>query len=139
MLRGGVSNVWGVGQLESELTISPAMAVIDDEMIGYVKRLKQGVMVNDKSLALEVTREVGVAGSYLDHEHTLLNYRDELYMPGIGYRGSREDWVAAGGKTMAERAEEVAGKLMAEEVDSGLDEEQLAELDRLAGEFVEGL
>ena len=33
-----VSAVWGVGSAESEKTISPVQAVIDNEIIGMVKR-----------------------------------------------------------------------------------------------------
>ena len=47
-LQNGVNVIWGAGQLESELTISPAQAVIDNEIIGYVKRLLKGVEVTDE-------------------------------------------------------------------------------------------
>jgi tRNA(Ile)-lysidine synthase len=37
-VREGVSLVWGLGQLESEMTLSLAQLVIDDEMVAYVRR-----------------------------------------------------------------------------------------------------
>jgi trimethylamine--corrinoid protein Co-methyltransferase len=41
-LQSGVGLVWGVGQLESEMTLSPAQAVIDNEILGYVRRYLRG-------------------------------------------------------------------------------------------------
>src|SRR5512136_2444780 len=61
-MAGGVTNIWGVGQLESELTISTAQAVIDNEMISVARRFEQGVRFNDASLAVDVIRAVGNAG-----------------------------------------------------------------------------
>ncbi len=80
-MAAGVSNIWGVGQLESELTISTAQAVIDNEMIAYAKRFRRGVAVTPETLAIDITREVGPAGSFLDHEHTAENFRTELFAP----------------------------------------------------------
>ncbi len=57
-LQNGVSNIWAVGQLESEITFSPAQAVIDEEIIGYVKRYLRGVEVDEDALAVDLIREV---------------------------------------------------------------------------------
>ena len=59
-LQSGVSSIWSVGQLESELTFSPAQAVIDNEMIGYARRYLRGIDTSDESLALSAIREVGI-------------------------------------------------------------------------------
>ncbi|HUU42202.1 MAG TPA: trimethylamine methyltransferase family protein, partial [Planctomycetota bacterium] len=98
----GVSLVWGAGQLESEMTFSPAQAVIDDEMVAYVRRLERGVAVTDDTLALDLVREVGIGGSFLDAEHTLAHFRDALWEPGVLWRERRAKWS---GLTLAERAE----------------------------------
>ncbi len=136
-LQSGVSCIWSVGQLESELTFSPAQAVIDNEMIGYARRYLRGMDASDESLALSTIREVGIAGSFLDHEHTFAHYRDEFFYPEILYRGRRGDWLKAGSQRLDQRAEERARKLMAEPVDNGLSPEQERELERLAASFVE--
>jgi trimethylamine--corrinoid protein Co-methyltransferase len=135
-MSSGVSLIWGLGQLESEMTISPAQAVIDNEMISYVRRYLRGVPVDEETLALDVLREVGIGGSFLEHEHTLRHFRSELYMPSLLLRDRWAKWQSAGGKTLAERAEEVALGLMAGPADSGLTEEQAAELDRITSQFL---
>ena len=135
-MAGGVSLIWGVGQLESEMTISPAQAVIDDEMISYVRRFMRGAEVNDESLALDVCRSVGIAGSFLEHDHTLRHYRSELYMPELLWRRRREPWAEEGGRDLTERAGDVASELAAAPADTGLTDEQADELDRITARFV---
>jgi len=135
-LQSGVSNIWSVGQLESELTFSPAQAVIDDEIIAYVKRYLQGVAVNDETLAVELIKEVGISGSFLDHSHTATHFRTELFMPRLLCRQPRELWEGKGSKDLAERAEDRAQSLMQNSVDNGLSDDQVKELDALANRFV---
>ena len=134
-IASGVSNLWGLGQLESELTLSPAMAVIDDEMVGYVRRYRRGITVDDNTLAVDVTRTVGIGGSYLDQMHTAENFMTEFFRPGISCRVNRDDWKSRGGKRLDEAAEERARELMEKEVDCGLSPEQIKELKNMAKQF----
>ncbi len=135
-MASGVSLIWGVGQLESEMTFAPAQAVIDNEMISYVTRYLRGLDVSEESLALEVCRSVGIAGSFLEQEHTLRNFRSEFFMPSVLWRDRREKWEAAGARRLGERAEEIASELAAKPVDNGLSEDQSAELDRITSRFL---
>lgn len=136
-LQSGVSNIWSVGQLESELTFSPGQAVIDNEMIAYARRYLRGFEVNQETLALDVTRQVGISGSFLESMHTAANIRSELFMPDLLCRHTREKWEERGSKTLSQIAEEKAVELMQNTVDNGLSAEQLEELDALAARFVE--
>jgi trimethylamine--corrinoid protein Co-methyltransferase len=135
-VQSGVSAVWGVGQLESEISISLAQAVIDNEMISYVKRYVRGLAADDEALALDVTREVGIAGSFLDHMHTALNFRSELYLPKTLFRERRVDWEKAGAKTYTQRAEEIARDLSSAPVEGALSEDQAKALRKLTDDFV---
>lgn len=131
----GVTCIWGVGQLESEMTISPAQAVIDNEMISFARRFNRGYEVNDASLAVDVTRQVGVAGSFLDHDHTLEHFREEFFQPEVLWRRRRQDWAESGGKRLDERAEDVATKLMSRPAETGMSQEQAKTLNELAEGF----
>jgi trimethylamine--corrinoid protein Co-methyltransferase len=135
-LQSGVSNIWSVGQLESELTFSPAQAVIDDEIIAYVKRYLQGVSVNDEALAVELIKQVGISGSFLEQPHTAEHFRTELFMPKLLFRQPREEWESQGSKDLASRAEERAQALMQNTVDPKLTDDQIKELDTLANRFL---
>ena len=133
------SLIWSVGQLESEMTVSPAQAVLDDEMITYAKRYMRSMEVNDESLAVDVIREVGISGSFLEHDHTLDHYRSEFFEPKVLFRKRRMDWEEAGSPSAAETAERMADKLADEPAVHGLTEEQIKELDTLTDNFVKGV
>lgn len=136
-MRNGVSLIWGVGQLESEMTVCPAQAVIDDDIVGYVKRYLRGVEVNDDALAVDVTRQVGIGGSFLSEEHTLKNFRKEFFEPSLLFRGTREAWKAAGSKPLHEAAEQKADQLIAADRVPLLNEEKKEALLRLEDDFLE--
>jgi len=138
-MQSGVSLVWGAGQLESELTISPAQMVIDNEIISYANRYIRGVEVNEDTLAVDVTRDVGIAGSYLSDDHTLKYFRSEFFQPSILYRKTREDWNKTGGNSLADVAEEKAEKLMKQEVSNGLTPDQKKELRRIENLFLNNI
>jgi trimethylamine--corrinoid protein Co-methyltransferase len=88
-VQEGVSLVWGLGQLESEMTLSLAQLVIDDEMVAYVRRHRRGVAVDDATLALDAVREAGIAGSFLESAHTREHHRRELFSPRVLNRRPR--------------------------------------------------
>ncbi len=135
----GVSCIWGVGQLESEMTISPAQAVIDNEMISFARRFRRGYDAADASLALDITRQVGIAGSFLDHDHTLAHFREEFFQPDVLWRRRRRDWTDAGCKRLDQRAEEVASELIARPVEAGMTEDQAKALNEMAEGFIRPL
>ncbi len=136
-LQSGVSAVWGAGQLESEISVSPAQAVIDNEMISYARRYCRGFEVDADSLAVELSREVGIAGSFLDQEHTAVNFRSELYFPGILCRTRRSAWEESGAKSLDQLAEEKAAQLASSEPHTGLDCDQVGQLRCLSSDFAE--
>ena len=86
----GVSLIWGMGQLESELSMSLGQLVMDNEMIRYARRYQGGVVVDETTLQYDLIREVGIAGSYLETDHTLLNFRQQLFEPHLLNRKVRE-------------------------------------------------
>ncbi|MEW6752328.1 MAG: trimethylamine methyltransferase family protein [Candidatus Latescibacterota bacterium] len=136
--ESGVSAVWGVGQLESELTFAPAQAVIDDEMIAYVRRHARGFGTGPDQLAVEVTRRVGPAGSFLADEHTLAHFREEAFLPRLLFRGRRAVADGGGLRDLGQRAEDVADELAGRPTGSHLSEAQSRELERLAERLVAG-
>jgi trimethylamine--corrinoid protein Co-methyltransferase len=135
-LASGVSCIWGVGQLESEMTISPVQAVIDEEMIAYARRYRRGVSADEESLALDVTRSVGISGSFLDHDHTLRNFRRELHFPDLLLRDRRSAWARQGSRPLEQVAQEKADRLMADPTPGGkLTDDQCREMDRIVKRF----
>jgi trimethylamine:corrinoid methyltransferase-like protein len=78
-----------MGQLESEKTSSLEQLVIDNEIISYVSRFREGFEVGEKALATELIKEVGITGSYLETEQTLREFKAHLWEPRILNRSVR--------------------------------------------------
>jgi len=129
----GVSLIWGMGQLESEKTISLTQLVIDNEMIEYVKRYQQGFEVNSDTLQFELIKEVGIGGSFLETDHTLQNYRDHLWMPSILNRQARE--TCKGRLEDVARAE--AERILGEDKGIKISQQESAELRRVERHYVD--
>jgi len=119
-VQEGVSLVWGLGQLESEMTLSLAQLVIDDEMVAYVQRHRRGFTVDDASVAFDLVRDVGIAGSYLETDHTFAHHRREIFSPRLLNRRPRSACAGPLHEVAAERARE----LLAADAEPALDEEQ---------------
>ena len=127
----GVNLIWGMGQLESQMSISAEQLAIDDEIVGQVERLREGVAVDADHLAEEVLEEVGLGGNFLSHPHTMTWFRSELSEVNLGNRGRREAWDERGSKDMTQVARERVEALLDLEWEPKLDEGKTAELERI--------
>jgi trimethylamine--corrinoid protein Co-methyltransferase len=99
----GPDIVHDLGYLESGLSGSLAQLAICDEIVGWLRHLREPLDVSDEALALDLIDEVGAEGQFLATSHTAKHFR-ELYYPTLFERATREAWTAAGGTTLAERA-----------------------------------
>ena len=99
----GANLIHDVGYLESGLTASLDMLVLSDEIVGMVKRILRGIAVTPEALAVDVIAQVGPGGHYLDTEHTLRHFRDEIWQPELLERENLASWEAAGGRTLKDR------------------------------------
>ena len=65
------------------MTFSPQQLVIDNEVFRYMRRALKPIEVNEETLAVKTIREVGVGGNYLESDHTLRHFRDELFFSDL--------------------------------------------------------
>lgn len=83
---------------------SLAWLMADNEVMAYVKRIARGFGIDREAFATEVVQAVGPAGSFLAEDHTVENFRRELWMPGPAWtRQGYSAWEAAGRSSMGER------------------------------------
>ncbi|MGD8465724.1 MAG: trimethylamine methyltransferase family protein [Anaerolineae bacterium] len=110
------------GILSSYLAFSYEKLVLDDEMCGMVRWLKQGIVVEPDTLAYDVIANVGPGGNYLMEMHTVKRCRKEFWTPAVCDRGGLEAWMQGGRQDAVARARKRWQKLVAEHEDPALDE-----------------
>ncbi|MHB0936965.1 MAG: trimethylamine methyltransferase family protein [Armatimonadota bacterium] len=130
-MREQVGVIWGMGQLESEMTMSPAQLVIDNEMIDYIRHYECGYRVDDETMQFELIREIGIAGSYLEAEDTLLHFREHLFQPAVLNRKSRESCP----QPLAETARQQAAEMVAADAEEKIPAAVAAELRRIEATY----
>jgi len=101
-LQSGSNLVHDVGFLESGLTSSLDQVVFSDEMVSKCARIFEGIDVDEESLAVDVTHDVGPGGSFLFHKHTRRHLSDN-WRPGLEDRTTHGSWLAAGAPAMRDR------------------------------------
>jgi trimethylamine--corrinoid protein Co-methyltransferase len=107
-----VTLVWGVGSLESELSISPEKLVLDDEYARAAMAAVRPIEVSDETLAEDIMVAVGRGEGFLGHEHTFRHFRTALWQPALAKRGRRESWVERGGRTLEDAAREKVREIL---------------------------
>lgn len=97
----------------SILGASPLQAIMDDQLVAYMKRIRQGIRVDEESLAFEAIQRVGIGGQFITDDHTLDNWRDEFWMPNALFdRSQPEKWCSEGSPTMLERAKVLHSEIL---------------------------
>ncbi|MBN2455524.1 MAG: trimethylamine methyltransferase family protein [Sedimentisphaerales bacterium] len=109
----GQNLIHDIGFLESALITSYEMYVLADEAIGMAKHIAKGVTVNRETLAVDVIDDIGQAGNFLMHEHTLNFFRKELYFPKILDRTNYTGWEKQGSKTLDVKLKEKVDEILA--------------------------
>ena len=121
----GTNLIHDVGYLDSGLTGSLESIVLGAEQIRWVKRFLSGFKVSDDTLALDVTAQVGPAGDFLGHDHTIEYLRRTMWVPYVTDHVGYDSWAAAGAKDYAARAREHARQLIEshrpQAIDSSID------------------
>ncbi len=112
-LAGGNYIHDAAGMLETCLLSSHEQYVIDNEMLGMVARVLDGIRITPETLAFDAIREVGPRGNFMGLRHTLDHIRSEHYLPRLFDRATRETWEANGGKDIREVAREKAKEILA--------------------------
>ena len=99
----GANLIYGLGMLESGVTIDYAQLVMDAEFARMVKYSVPGIPVSDATLSVDVIAEVGPFSDFLAHQDTFNGMRTQSSSRLIDRR-VREEWAADGATTLYERA-----------------------------------
>lgn len=131
----GINMVSGPGMLDFESCQSIEKLLIDNEIVGMVKRFIRGIEDHGSPFAADILPDYEEKQEFLSHPTTLKFFRKEFFFPNmIIDRMTRELWKTSGSKSARGRAKELANKLLKKPSSKPIDESLASELDKLAEE-----
>ena len=127
----GANLIHDCGYLGQGFVASPEMIIFADETIGMVKRYMRGFEIDSEHLALDVIKQVGPGGNFLQERHTLDFFLKEHWQPGIFNRKNLPNWIKGGQKKTDDKLIEKARDILATHRPEPLASEVKNELDRI--------
>ena len=118
----GANLIHDVGFLDSHLTSSYDLVVLSNEIISMAKRMMQGILIDEETLALDAIDKVGPGGHFFTEDHTLRHFRENWY-PELMDRSDHDSWAAKGKKRLAQVVNERAKEILATYEPEPLDED----------------
>ena len=108
--QAGVNYITCAGTYESTLVEALELLVIDDELAGIVRRMQEGIIVNDDTIAIDVIKKIATSTkkgvNFLGERHTAKYMKKELYIPRLINRDRRTTWRKKGSKDIVALASE---------------------------------
>lgn len=92
------------GWLEGGLVMDYEKLVLDNDRLGMMHVLLNGLALDDNAFALDGFREVGPGNHFLGSAHTLANYETAYYEATFGDSASWEQWTEEGELDARQRA-----------------------------------
>ncbi|UCD81244.1 MAG: trimethylamine methyltransferase family protein [Desulfobacterales bacterium] len=126
----GTNLVHDVGYLEFGLTYSFDLLVLCNEIIGQVRRMMEGIRVDEEHLAVDSIKRVGPGGHFLGDEHTMRHFR-ENWQPDLTDRKTFDTWKSKGATSMEQRAKEKIKHILENHKPQPLPAEVDAEIDNI--------
>jgi trimethylamine--corrinoid protein Co-methyltransferase len=135
--QAGMTMSQSLGTLAWGMYGSQEMVVICDQIVDVIRRVMDRIAIDDATLAVEVIREVGPGGNFLNHDHTVQHFRQELFFPRLFARQTSDTWVKAGSQRIDQvahqRVQSILDKAGPVDLSPGAD----AELERALRKAVE--
>lgn len=132
-----VNMVWGMGNIETSKTISPEAAVIDNEIAGGCMRFARGIAVEDEHIAFDVIKKTVFNGTFLDTDHTLEHFREEIRHSTLPNRRNRALWEQKGSKSIEEKAADIVDGIINSRCETYLTGVQMEKLRKIEEKWVE--
>jgi len=112
-LTGGHVQMYQGGS-STELMYSPEMAVMEDDVAGWIGGVLEGPIFNEETLAIDLINEVGpIPGHYMGTAHTRKWWNKEDYFPQVADIEAYASWAATGKKDMLDNAKDKVAEILA--------------------------
>ena len=127
----GANLIYGAGMLEAGMTFSFGQLVIDDEIAAMVKRIVNGVSLDDELIGVDLIKKVGIGNNFLTQRHTLNHLESEQVQATIIDRRMRGAWEKRGSKSLIQSANQKAAELLKTHEPQPLPQDLIKELKRI--------
>lgn len=129
----GADELSGIGEMEAGVSSSFAQMVIDNENAASILRLRRGFAVDEDALAVDVVAAaIQAGGNFMGQKHTVRYLKaGEVLMTRLAERGSWGSWQNSGRRSLYERAQAEAERILREHQVALLVEYQETELDKI--------
>ncbi len=130
--NAGINFITCASTYEATLAGALELTVIDNELIGMVKRAIEGIKVTDDTIGLDVIEKVATnldkGATFLGESHTRNYLKKELYIPELSDRNRRSSWQKSGSKDLIVKAKEKVDRLLKDFTEYKIEEDIEKEL-----------
>ncbi len=130
LLAGTNFVLHAAGWLEGGLVSSYEKFMIDQDQLGMMQKMAEGVDLSAEGQALDAIREVGPGSHYLGCTHTQAHFQTAFYRSQLADNNSFEQWEIEGQKRIEDRANALCRSWLdsyqAPALDASIDEALLA-------------
>jgi len=116
------------GMIDSGNSISYEQYVIDNEIIGMIRRILAGIKVNQDTMGFDVIEKVGPGGDFITEDHTVDHMMDEFFYPNLSVRCNFDIWEERGRPDMLSRAHDLVQTILEERQEGLLDLDLISEI-----------
>ncbi len=122
----------GVGLLDTCQCLYLEQLILDEEIFGFMKRIKTGIRGGTENILSDLIGEVGAGGHYLSQKSTKTLLRQgEHYVPKLISRDSFEMWEKSPKRDLRGFAREKIKKILSEPSHKYLDDAVMTELNKV--------
>jgi trimethylamine---corrinoid protein Co-methyltransferase len=130
LVMNGVDLIQGPGALETSNMMSLEQIVVDDEIAGYCKRIRDGIDMSETKDYYEDLADVKQGGHFFSKPNTLKACRsDEFFMPALGERNTYEKWDELGRKDIYDKAHDKVAEILASPQKNPLSDDVIGKLE----------
>ena len=102
------------GMIDSGNAISLEQYIIDDEILGMIYRILNGIDITKETLAVDCIDAVGPGGNFVMEDHTLNHMMDQFFYPDLSVRMPYDIWTSQKKPTPVTRAKTQVAAMLAQ-------------------------
>ncbi|MCL5073475.1 MAG: trimethylamine methyltransferase family protein [Actinobacteria bacterium] len=121
------------GYMESGMTTCFEILIMCNEVIMKIKKMLEGIVVNETTLMRETIGKIGPGGNFLTDESTAKFYKKEFYFPKLFSRDSYSAWKQKGSKPFGKILNEKAVEILENHEVQKLDNKTKGDIDKILG------